>query len=58
MLLRQKLCIAYNHPLTVAELPSGCVGVGHSVALTLNPQISWLSAAMWARGGLAIHQWA
>ena len=38
MLLRQKLCITYNHPLKFAELPSGCAGIGHSIALTINPQ--------------------
>ena len=38
MLLRQKLCIAYNHPLRFAELPRGCAGIDHSVALTINPR--------------------
>ena len=38
MLLRQKLCIAYNHAFRVAELPRGCAGIDHSVALTINPR--------------------
>jgi hypothetical protein len=38
MPLRQKLCIARNHPLGVAELPNGGACIGHSVALTTNSQ--------------------
>ena len=38
MLLRQKLCIARNHPLRIAELPRGCACIGHRVAPTINPQ--------------------
>ena len=38
MLQRQKLCIAYNHPLRVAELPRSCAGIGHRIPPTINPR--------------------
>src|ERR1700681_1786616 len=38
MLLRQKLCIARDHPLRVAQLPRSCACIDHRAGLTINPK--------------------
>jgi hypothetical protein len=38
MLLRQKLRIARDHPLRVAQLPRSCACIDHHAGLTINPQ--------------------